>query len=457
MEIDLSQLNAHSESETLELKESFDSKALETIGAFANSSGGTILIGVRDDGHVVGIKLGTNTLEEWAQKMQSKIQPHFFPSVRKRTYQKRTVVEINIDRSNSPVTVDGRFIKRVGRTNQIMGSEEIKQRLFESSGTSWDAQVVDNATIDDLDPQAIAKFISLVREAGRRPLGSEQTNEVLEKLELVQKGKPTRAAILLLGKKPGKFFLSALVQLGRFKSLTRIIDSKHLEGNILEQIDEAMIWFEQRLETEFIITGKPRREEKWEYPLLALREAFTNAVCHREYDALSNTQVRLYDDQLEIWNPGELLMPLTPDLLLEKHPSLLRNRLLAHCLFYAGFIESWGGGTLRIAELTKDSGLAVPEFISTSGQFRIVLRKQKYSASILEAMGLSQRQAAAVLHAHEAGRITNREYQKNWSVSKSTATRELFELTERGLLVRHGRTGKSTYYTPVEVKDSNGS
>lgn len=450
MEIDLSLLNEHSESETLELKESFDSKTLETIGAFANSSGGTILVGVRDDGHVTGIKLGTNTLEEWAQKMQSKIQPRFFPSVRKRTYQTRTVVEINVDRSNSPITVDGRFIKRVGRTNQMMGPDEIKQRLFASSGTSWDAQIVADATIDDLDPDAIAQYISLVKETGRRPLGKEGTYEILEKLELVQNGRPTRAAILLLGKKPMKFFLSALVQLGRFKSLTRIIDTKLLEGNILEQIDEAMIWFEQRLETEFIITGKPTRDEKWEYPLLAIREALTNAICHREYDALSNTQVRLYDDRLEIWNPGSLLMPLTPEQLLKEHPSLLRNPQLAHCLFYAGFIERWGGGTIRIAELTKDAGLAVPEFISAPGEFRIILRKQKYSATILEAMDLSQRQAAAVLHAQKAGRITNREYQETWSVSKSTATRELLELMEKGLLVRHGRTGKSTYYTPAE-------
>lgn len=446
MEIDLSHLDEHSESETLELKESFDSKAVETIGAFANSNGGTILVGVRDDGHVVGIKLGANTLEEWAQRMQSKLQPRIMPSVQKRTYQKRTVVEINVDRSNSPITVDGRFIKRVGRTNQMMGPDEIKQRLFASSGTSWDAQVVDNATIDDLDPQAIAKFISLVREAGRRPLGEEKPNEILEKLELVQDGKPTRAAILLLGKKPGKFFLSAFVQLGRFKSLTRIIDTKRLEGNILEQIDEGMIWFEQRLETEFIITGKARRDEKWEYPLLALREALTNAVCHREYDALNNTQVRLYDDQLEIWNPGELLIPLTPDRLLEKHPSLLRNRLLANCLFYAGLIESWGGGTTRIAELMNQAGLERPEFESISGTFRIILRKQ-WTETELEKLGLTERQVSAVIYTREVGRITNREYQDRWSVSRATAGRELGELVNKGILRRHGEAGKDIYYT----------
>ena len=81
MKMDLSQLNKASESETLELKETFDTKALETIGAFANANGGTILIGVRDDGHVNGITIGAHTLEEWAQRMQSKIQPRYMPSV----------------------------------------------------------------------------------------------------------------------------------------------------------------------------------------------------------------------------------------------------------------------------------------------------------------------------------------------------------------------------------------
>ena len=194
MEIDLSQLNENSESETLELKESFDSKALETIGAFANSRGGSILIGVRDDGRVIGITLGSNTLEEWAQKMQSKIQPRFSPSLRKLGFQQRTVVEIKVERSDTPITVDGRFVKRVGRTNQTMGPDEIKQRLFASSGTSWDSQIVSNASVEDLNPKTVAAFISLVKAAGRRPLGGQDTDEILGKLELVQSGRPTRAS-----------------------------------------------------------------------------------------------------------------------------------------------------------------------------------------------------------------------------------------------------------------------
>ncbi|MGH9549944.1 MAG: RNA-binding domain-containing protein, partial [Terriglobales bacterium] len=342
MNIDLSKLNKESESETLELKESFDTKVLETIGAFANATGGTILIGVRDDGHVTGIVLGSNSLEEWAQRMQAKIQPRTLPSISKLAHEKRTVVAITVERADSPISVDGRYVKRVGRTNQIMGPDEIKQRLLASSPSSWDSQIVKDATFGDLNDETLDEFISLVSSARRRPLGAERADEVLTKLGLAHDTVPTRAAILLFGKHPSKFFGSAFLQLGRFKSPTQIVDSKRIEGNIIQQIKEGMIWFEQRLQTEFIITGKAVREEKWEYPLPAVREALINAVCHRDYAAAGSAQVRLYDDRFEIWNPGGLPIPLTPERLLEKHPSMPRNRLIADSLFYAGFIESWG-------------------------------------------------------------------------------------------------------------------
>ena len=150
MKIDLSKLNKNSESESLEFKESFDSKVLETIGAFANAIGGTILVGVRDDGHVTGILLGHNSLEEWAQKMQAKIQPRFLPSIVSHDHGGRTVVAITVDRSDSPVSVDGRFFKRVGRTNQMMSPEEVRQRLLATGNATWDSQLEERATMEDL-------------------------------------------------------------------------------------------------------------------------------------------------------------------------------------------------------------------------------------------------------------------------------------------------------------------
>jgi len=135
--IDLSQLDRNPESETLELKESFSTEALETIGSFANAKGGMLLIGLRDNGKVVGISIGAGILEEWAQKIQAKIQPRILPSITVRIEDGRTVGLVAVERSPAPVSVDGRYFKRVGRTNQLMTNEEIEYRILDSRKTSW--------------------------------------------------------------------------------------------------------------------------------------------------------------------------------------------------------------------------------------------------------------------------------------------------------------------------------
>jgi ATP-dependent DNA helicase RecG len=107
-------------------------------------------------------------------------------------------------------------------------------------------------------------------------------------------------------------------------------------------LDEVMGWFRERLETTFVISGKPERDVLWEYPLSAIREAVTNVLCHRDYTGHAHSQIRLYDDRLEIWNAGGLPPSLTPDLLLREHDSIPRNRKIAEAFFYAGLIERWG-------------------------------------------------------------------------------------------------------------------
>lgn len=463
MAIDLSQLDEHSESETLELKESFDTKTLETIGAFANTNGGTILVGVRDDGRISGITVGKNTLEEWAQKMQSKIQPRFLPSMTKRTYKGHTVVVINVIQSGSPISIDGRHFKRVGRTNQLMSAEEYRQRLLASGSSSWDNSIEESATIADLDETAIDAFIAGLKKAGRRTIpAQEKPILVLEKLHLVQKGKPTRAAILLLGKDPKRFYPSAYIKTGRFKSLITIVDDREFDGSIFQQIDKAMEWFQDRLEKRLIIgqqksldgqklTGRmlAAREEIWQYPLAALREAVTNAVCHRNYDSLAATTIRLYDDRLEIWNSGSLPIQLSPEDLLHEHRSYPYNRLIAETFYNLGIIERWGSGTVRIADSLREQNLPPPEFdVSSPDTFKLIMRLKKDISEDLEL--LNERQRKAIEYLQTAKMLTNAEYQKLFKASKPTSTRDLGELLDKGFIIREGKTGKGTIYKLAE-------
>ncbi len=141
---------------------------------------------------------------------------------------------------------------------------------------------------------------------------------------------------------------------------------------------------------------------KWEYPIEAIREAITNAICHRDYKIASNVQVRIFDDRLEVWGCGPLPEPLTVEDLKKEHRSILRNPLIGRCFFLAKFIEEWGTGTNKIIEkclehglqeslapfqtLIEQSSLSLPEplFEETSGSLVVTFRKYEISDEIIK-------------------------------------------------------------------------
>lgn len=442
------QLIASGESETIEFKESFGDEALETIGSFANARGGTLLIGVRNSGEICGFQIGKKTLEDIANRIQEATDPRLQPSISIIKSGKETVVVIQISAvTGMPVSMRGRYFRRAGRTNQRMSHQEIMQRMVTSTGLSWDAITEPAATLADLDSEQIAKFVQTIKKKGRLSIPEQATDQdVLRKLELIKNGTPTRAALLLFGINPESYFSSAFLKIGRFRSPTHIVDDREIHGTLIEQLDGAMSWFRERLETEFVITGKPGREVHWEYPLDAIREAVTNAICHRDYTSLAHSQIRLYDDHLEIRNAGSLPLALTTEELFHEHDSMPRNRKIAESFFYAGFIERWGSGTLRMVEELQGAGLPLPQFRSESGHFSLSFYKKVLTEESFNKMELSERQLKAVAYTKEHGSISNAEYQTIAGVSKRTATRELNLLKEKGVLVSEGVSGRAVIY-----------
>ncbi|WP_461863915.1 ATP-binding protein [Thermococcus sp.] len=113
---------------------------------------------------------------------------------------------------------------------------------------------------------------------------------------------------------------------------------------------------------------------------------------------------------------------------------------------YAGLIERWGTGTFKMVRLCLEKGLPEPEFREEAGGFVVLLRKDIYTEDYLRKLGLNERQIKAVLYVREKGRISNKEYQGLFGVSKPTASRELDSLVRKGILERVGVTGRGTYY-----------
>ncbi len=446
--MNIKEILAKGESETIEFKESFDKEFIETAVAFANTKGGRIFIGIDDKGKIKGVRLGKKTLDEWVNQVSQTTEPKISIKPEKFSVKEKKIILFHIlENRIKPVSFKGRYFKRVSSSNRQMGWEDITTLVLETAGTTWDCLIEPQTTLEDIGLEKVKKFVGLCNKTGRRPIPeNEKPLTTLEKLELIQKGKPTKAAILLFGKNPHRFYLQAILKMGRFKSETIIIDDKEIRGTLFEQIEEAMLYFRDRLQTKFEFTGEPQRKVVWEYPLEALRETVINAVCHRDYLDSANTQIRIYDDHILVWNPGKLPPDLSLEQLKTEHPSRPHNRLIAEAFFYTGYIEKWGGGTLKIIRECIDSGLPEPQFSEDMGMFAVTFRKDILTEKNLRELGLNNRQIKAVMYVKEKERITNKEYQEVCEVKKRQATDDLRELEDKKIFERIGITGKGTYY-----------
>jgi len=270
---------------------------------------------------------------------------------------------------------------------------------------------------------------------------------ILEKLKLVENGKIKRACILLFGKDPQKFYIQSLVKIGKFKTQTEIISNDIVGGNLFKQLENTL----DMLKTKYLISEIKfegiQRKEIIEYPYEALREAIINALIHRDYSGTSNIQIRIYKDKLVIMNEGKLPQDLPVEKLKTEHISKPRNPLLASVFYFAGFIESWGRGTLKILEACKNQGLPEPDFQNENGVMKVILYKDVYTEEYLKNLGLKERQIKAVLYVKEKGKITLSEYKKlaKEGISERTLRRELKDLVDKNILKSKGEK-KGRYY-----------
>jgi len=277
--------------------------------------------------------------------------------------------------------------------------------------------------------------------------------QVLEKLELMKEGKPTWAAILLFHKHPQRFLSQGVIHCGRFKEETIVIDDRMIEGTAIEQVDEAMDFIRKNINVRFVMTGEPAREQIWDYPLDALREAVINAACHRDYVISSNTEVRIYDDKLIVWSPGGLPLGISIEDLYKPHSSVLRNKGIGEIFYDMGWIEQWGSGIDKMRKACSKAGLPEPQLEEYQG-FRVIFRKDIYTEEYLRKMGLNERQIKAVMYVKEKGKIANKEYQAEFLVSKPTDTRDLTELVDKEIFELKGKGRRDVHYTLSKPKMS---
>ncbi len=188
-----------------------------------------------------------------------------------------------------------------------------------------------------------------------------------------------------------------------------------------------------------------QRVEKGEYPVAALREMLLNALVHRTYMG-SMIQLRVYDNKLTLWNEGNLPEGMELESLKRHHISRPRNPIIADICFKAGYIDSWGRGTLKIINSCKEAGLPEPTITALDGGILVTLFKDKYSTEQLKSLGLSERQIAAVEFVKKNKKITSKDYQLLTGLSRETTSRDLKILVDNGVFKDSGAKGAGAFY-----------
>jgi len=437
------------EQQNIEYKQSWHDDYLKWVCGFANAQGGVIFIGKDDNGKVIGISDYKKLMDEIPNKVKDLMG--ILVDVNLHEEKGLYFLEIITQPYAVPISLRGRYYYRSGSTKQELIGAALTDYLLRKSGKTWDEVSEPTATLDDIDEASLKSYIAASLHAGRiSDVEGLSKADLIAKLRLTDdSGNIKRAAIVLFGTNPAKFFNNCVVKIGRFgKDSSDIRFQETVEGNIVYLLKEVMEQLNRKFFTRAISFEGMQRIEKGEYPIAALREMLLNALVHRNYLGSSVVQMRMFDNHFNIWNEGELPAGISLDSLKRQHPSRPRNLLIADVCFKGGYIDAWGSGTLKIISTCKEAGLPDPEIIEQDGGILVTLFKNKYSAEQLKKMNLNGRQLGAVLYLLEKGSITNTEYQEINGISRQTATRDLKELVEKfKILRRKGITGSGTSYT----------
>jgi len=350
------------ESQRIEFKASFNEDVIETLSAFANTKGGKVFVGVSNDGSLVkNFAIGDETLQQCLNEIKNKTQPAIIPNAEIIEYENGKIIEFSVQEYPvKPIAFRGRYFKRVKNSNHQLSAMEISDIYMKTMQYSWDAYFSDRYTYADLDEQKIQKFIDKVNAKGRF-LFVGNPKECLEKIKYIDGDKITNAALLLFAKDD----ISHNVHIGRLKTPTLIIDDRIIKKTLFETVDDIMKYIIAQIKFAFEIKGYPtQRTEIPEYPLEAIRETVLNAVIHRDYLSPYDIQIKIFDREITIYNPGKLSGDLTfEDLQTDKYQAYARNKLLAEAFYLTGDIEKYGSGFRRIREYVEEYPTMKTEFM----------------------------------------------------------------------------------------------
>lgn len=447
-------------------------KYIKSVIAFANTAGGKIVIGVDDETHeIVGVDKNevfkimdgvTNTISDMCY-------PQIFPNIEVDTIDGKSVIVIEI----YPGASRPYYIKSLGKENgtyiRVSGTSRpadeaiLKDLELQGTHNSFDEMVCIGQKYDAEKAEKLCVAIKrYMVEAVKTKSEKEKVKDVTIQ-NLINWGiiknvdgtmVPTNAFVLLTD----NTFPFAKIQCALFKGTERVvfIDKRDFEGPLYEQIEEAYEFVLKHINLGAEIRGLVR-EDAYELPTEAIREAIVNAITHRNFLDRACVQVAVYDDRVEVTSPGMLYGGLTIEQIKEGG-SKIRNRCIAEVFSRMKIIESWGTGIKRMFSSCKEYGVKEPELLEIGDSFRVNLYRPSYhevhQSSLKSSLKSSPKDVnqtqQKILHMiKENPKITQTAMAEKLDITPRAVKKNIKELVENGLVERVG-SARMGYWKAIE-------
>lgn len=365
------------ENQNTEWKSKWKDEYLEWICGYANAQGGKIYIGCDDSGNAIGTPNSHKLLEDIPNKIRDALG--IVVGVNLLNDKDKEYIEIDVPPYPIGISCKGIYYYRSGSTRQVLTGPALEAFLMRKRGATWDNLPLPAFSLEDVNDELLGRFKQWGIKKGRidQSVLDEPKKILMEKLHLMNGSYLTNAAMLLFSKEPEKWQLGAYIKLGYFETDTDLLYQDEIHGSILEQIDKVVELVHLKYMKAKISYVRMQRIERYFVPEEALREAILNAICHKQYQSGVPVQISIYEDRLYIANCGCLPENWTQENLMQKHASRPYNPNIAHVLYLAGFIESWGRGIEKICSSCEREGLPLPDYTINPGDIMILFKAPK--------------------------------------------------------------------------------
>ncbi len=349
------------ENQNIEFKQSWKDEYLKWICAFANTDGGVLYIGVKDDGTVCGVSDCHKLTEDIPNKIRNSMG--LICDIELISDNDKNYFKIGINKYPYPVRYHGKYYKRSVSTLQELNGIELDKMILSAQGKTWDSTPIPNVKINDLENDAIRLFKKKASDSAR--LDNESLNvsneTLLRNLRLYDNDYLIRAAVIAFHPDPEKWITGCYIKIAYFENEADILFQDEIHGPLILQVEKTMDLIYSKYMKALISYNDIYRKETFFFPRAAFRELLLNAVIHKDYMSTAPIQIRIYKDKIRLWNDGNLPKEVPVEKLYKEHISKPHNPNLANVFFKCGMVESWGRGFEKIAAYCNDENAKIPQ------------------------------------------------------------------------------------------------